>query len=86
VTELSLDLLGADALVASGANTFSGLQTADPGVDNSPALLEAVFLSARSGTIYAGTSQVQRNIIGERILGLPKEPRADTGPWKDLPR
>jgi alkylation response protein AidB-like acyl-CoA dehydrogenase len=35
---------------------------------------QADFLGSRSGTIWGGTGQVQRNIVGERVLGLPKEP------------
>ena len=37
--------------------------------------LQRLFLWARSDTIYAGTNQIQRNIIAERALGLPREPR-----------
>ena len=52
------------------------VRTDDPGAPNSTASWTNVFLlNARGGTVYAGTSEIQRNILGETVLGLPKEPR-----------
>ncbi|GAB3299733.1 acyl-CoA dehydrogenase family protein [Parasphingorhabdus pacifica] len=45
------------------------------------------YLRAKGNSIEGGTSEVLRNIIAERVLGLPPEPRADKDvPWKELPR
>jgi hypothetical protein len=86
VTELAVDILGLEALVPAGRPPASAFQTDDPGAPNSSASWTGTFLNARAGTIYAGTSQVQRNIIGEMVLGLPKEPKADGGPWNESAR
>ncbi len=75
VTELGVDILGTEALVPAGRKPSSAFGADDAGAPNSSASWVDTFLNARAGTIYAGSSQIQRNIIGEMILGLPKEPK-----------
>jgi alkylation response protein AidB-like acyl-CoA dehydrogenase len=76
VSELSLDILGAEAMVPTGRRPSTAFQTDDAGAPNSSWSWVGTFLNARAGTIYAGSSQIQRNIVGEMVLGLPKEPKA----------
>ncbi|HEX9258633.1 MAG TPA: acyl-CoA dehydrogenase family protein [Acidimicrobiales bacterium] len=83
VTELAVDILGAEAMAPQGRRPSTAFQTDDAGAPNSSNSWAMTFLNARAGTIYAGTSQVQRNIIGEMVLGLPKEPKADGGTWSE---
>jgi alkylation response protein AidB-like acyl-CoA dehydrogenase len=83
VTELAMDILGPAGLVPSGRPPSSAFQSDDVGAPNSSASWAMTFLNARAGTIYAGTSQIQRNILGEMVLGLPREPRAAAGTWAE---
>ena len=75
ISELSIDIIGAAAMVPEGRRPSSAFQADDAGAPNSTWSWVGTFLNARAGTIYAGSSQIQRNIIGEMVLGLPKEPR-----------
>jgi alkylation response protein AidB-like acyl-CoA dehydrogenase len=86
VTELAMDILGPDGLVPTGRRPSSAFSADDAGAPNSTNSWAMTFLNARAGTIYAGTSQVQRNILGEMVLGLPKEPKADAGSWAESSR
>jgi hypothetical protein len=74
-TELALDIEGLDGLVPEGRGPLRAVRTDDPGAPNSSGSWLGAFLNARAGTIYAGTSEVQRNILAERVLGLPREQR-----------
>jgi len=74
-TELAAEILGLDALSPDGPGNGAALIVPVSGTPNSPACWMDELLYARAATIYAGSSQIQRNVIGEQLLGLPKEPR-----------
>jgi alkylation response protein AidB-like acyl-CoA dehydrogenase len=64
---LLIDVLGPDGLVAidrgDGPSTYE------------LTLEQKLFLFSRSDTIYGGSNEIQRNVLGERVLGLPRDPR-----------
>lgn len=67
------DISGADALMKGADSAHEGI-------------IAEILLSVPAVSIAGGTDEIQKNIIAERVLGMPKEPRFDSGPFKDVPR
>ena len=82
--ELCIDLLGADGVVGYD---YTFKRPDEAGLDAPLGSARKMFLRARANSIEGGTSEIMRNILGERILGLPGEPRSDRDlPWSEVPR
>lgn len=82
--DVGLRILGPDAMLhAYEGHERDALNAA--GVNPFGAMVTEMALFAQAPPIYGGTDEIQKNIIGERVLGLPKEPSNDrTTPFKDL--
>jgi alkylation response protein AidB-like acyl-CoA dehydrogenase len=81
IYEFAVDLMGAEGLLY-GSYEMNRPETA-MGADS----LQKAFLRSRANSIEGGTSEVMRNILGERVLGLPGDVRVDREvAWKDVPR
>ncbi len=84
VYELCVDLLGMSGMVD---HDYTMRRSETLGLVGGPGSSRKMFLRSRANSIEGGTSEIQRNIIGERVLGLPGEPRVDKAiPWADVPR
>jgi alkylation response protein AidB-like acyl-CoA dehydrogenase len=83
IYEFCMDLLGPEGILYHSY----AMRDSDREVEDWRGPLQQRFLRSRANTIEGGTSEVMRNILGERVLGLPGDLRADAGmPWKEIPR
>jgi alkylation response protein AidB-like acyl-CoA dehydrogenase len=81
--ELCVDLLGPEGMLHS--SDYPKIRPGKVAIGTTD--VHKAFLRVRANSIEGGTSEVMRNILGERVLGLPGEPRADKGmAWKDVAR
>jgi len=71
--DTALEILGPWGQMMTAREEFEEIDTSS----GEAGTWATAFLWARAGTIYSGSSEIQKNIIGERVLGLPKEVRAD---------
>jgi alkylation response protein AidB-like acyl-CoA dehydrogenase len=84
IYELCIDLLGPQALIDYD---YTMRRSESLGLTGPPGSSRKMFLRSRANSIEGGTSEIQRNILGERVLGLPGEPRVDKElPWSQVPR
>ena len=88
VYDLCLDLLGPRGMAISNYDFVVPdlMGESALGSDESIDLAKA-FLAVRGSTIGGGTTEIAKNVMGERVLGLPPEPRTDKDlPWSQVPR
>ena len=84
VYEWCIDALGPAGIVEYD---YTFRRPSEPALDGAPGTARKFFLRSRANSIEGGTSEIMRNILGERILGLPGEPRIDRDlPWSQVPR
>ena len=85
IWECAMDVMGADSLIYEPG--YTRRRPTSRAREGRNSLSKYQFLRARANSIEGGTSEVMRNILGERVLGLPGEPRSDKDvPWKQIPR
>jgi alkylation response protein AidB-like acyl-CoA dehydrogenase len=82
-SELCVDLMGAEGMLYG--SEYPLVRPSESAMTSGD--VRKAFLRMRANSIEGGTSEVMRNIIGERVLGLAGEPRNDKAvAWKDVPR